>query len=225
MIIFELLFSICLASFAGVTAIRLPLGYSIVQGRSRCDICKHQLKWYQEIPLISYICLRGQCAYCHHRIHRGIFIIELLGLCFGIEAINQTMINPFLFIIVAVTLTLGAFTDYYYLNIWPLTLIPAVISCLILNFPNWSKFLTIILFSLTLASLYFLFKGHFGLGDCEILLLLILAFDLQTVLQIILLATFFACLGFLVLYQKYRHRIILPFVPFILAGIFIRFLF
>lgn len=225
MIIFKLCLSICLASFCGLVALRLPLGYSIVRDRSRCDVCAKPLKWYHEIPIISYLLLRGRCAYCHRRIYPGIFWIEVIGLIIGIEASLQHTVNAYLLILVGLTIALGAMTDYIFLSIWPVTLIPAYLACIIFNFPNWHQLIFIGLFSLFIIGFYFCCRPRFGLGDCEILILISLLTPSQTTLQIVLIACSLALIGFLILYHKHHHRILMPFIPFILIAFILRFLF
>lgn len=51
-------------SFSNVIRSRVPVGNSIVAPRSRCDVCCHHLSWYDLIPVLSYLMLRGRCRYC-----------------------------------------------------------------------------------------------------------------------------------------------------------------
>ncbi len=52
-------------------------------GRSACPSCGKQLRWYHNIPVISYLLLRGKCAFCHARISIQYPLVELLnGLCY-----------------------------------------------------------------------------------------------------------------------------------------------
>lgn len=43
-------------------------GASVWRGRSRCNACRHTLAWYDLVPLMSFLLLRGKCRYCHARI-------------------------------------------------------------------------------------------------------------------------------------------------------------
>jgi leader peptidase (prepilin peptidase) / N-methyltransferase len=48
-------------------------------GRSYCDSCKKQLKWYDLFPIISYLVLKGQCRYCHKKISAEVLVVEVLS--------------------------------------------------------------------------------------------------------------------------------------------------
>ena len=69
---------IVLGSFYLVVGTRVPQGDNIITGRSRCDNCHHPLKWYELIPLFSYVFQRGKCNYCHQKITIEHFLVELL---------------------------------------------------------------------------------------------------------------------------------------------------
>jgi len=64
-------------SFATVVAYRLPRNESIVTGRSHCPSCGKQIAWYENIPLFSYLSLRGKCRHCGARISPRYPAIEL----------------------------------------------------------------------------------------------------------------------------------------------------
>ena len=62
---------------------RLPKGESIAMPASHCPDCAYPLPWYENIPLLSFICLRGHCSHCHKPISWRYPFVELLtGLTF-----------------------------------------------------------------------------------------------------------------------------------------------
>lgn len=80
----ETLFSVyafifgCLAgSFLNVVILRLPVKKDLVMTRSNCPKCHQQLKWCHNIPVISFLFLRGRCAFCGTRISWRYPLIEL----------------------------------------------------------------------------------------------------------------------------------------------------
>ncbi|MCD7839053.1 MAG: prepilin peptidase, partial [Erysipelotrichaceae bacterium] len=84
----------CLASFVNVVAYRLPKNEDFIFGRSYCPNCHHELSFLDMIPVISYLCLKGKCRYCHSTISIRDTFIEILGgivalLCY--EVFGQSM--------------------------------------------------------------------------------------------------------------------------------------
>ena len=69
----------CIASFLNVCIWRLPRGESVVSPPSHCPNCNARVRWYQNIPLLRWCCLRGRCANCHKPISIRYTVVELLG--------------------------------------------------------------------------------------------------------------------------------------------------
>ncbi|MBQ2624215.1 MAG: prepilin peptidase [Kiritimatiellae bacterium] len=69
----------CIASFLNVVIWRAPRGESIVSPPSHCPKCNSPIKWYQNIPIISWLALRGKCANCRAPISPRYILIETLG--------------------------------------------------------------------------------------------------------------------------------------------------
>ena len=80
---FTFLFGIVIGSFLNVCIHRLPRGESVVAPRSRCPQCQTPIAAYDNIPLLSYLLLRGKCRHCNARISPVYFFVELAtGLMF-----------------------------------------------------------------------------------------------------------------------------------------------
>ena len=73
------LMGLCVGSFLNVVVIRGLKGEQIVKGSSHCTTCDYQLKWYDNIPLISYILLKGKCRKCGKHISLQYPIVEALN--------------------------------------------------------------------------------------------------------------------------------------------------
>ena len=69
----------CVASFLNVCIWRLPRGESVVRPASHCPRCNAPIRWYQNIPVLSWCCLRGRCANCHEPISMRYVVVELMG--------------------------------------------------------------------------------------------------------------------------------------------------
>src|SRR5579863_6033072 len=72
------LFGLALGSFLNVCIARLPRRESIVKPRSHCPRCGHAIAWYHNIPLASYLALRGRCAFCRQPISPVYPLVEAL---------------------------------------------------------------------------------------------------------------------------------------------------
>lgn len=59
------LIGLCVGSFLDVLADRLPRGEDVLWGRSHCDYCKKNLRWFELIPVVSYVLQGGRCGRCH----------------------------------------------------------------------------------------------------------------------------------------------------------------
>jgi len=68
----------CVGSFLNVCIGRWPEGLSVVKPRSRCPKCGHQIKATENVPLVSWLLLRGRCSGCGERISIQYPIVELL---------------------------------------------------------------------------------------------------------------------------------------------------
>jgi len=76
--VFIFLLGAMIGSFLNVCIIRMPHEESVVLPRSHCVHCKKLIAWYDNIPFISYLLLRGRCRFCQKKISIQYFCIELL---------------------------------------------------------------------------------------------------------------------------------------------------
>ncbi len=72
------IFGLCFGSFANVLIYRLPRKISLVERSSHCPNCQAKIKWYDNIPLFSYIILGGKCRNCHSKISFRYLLVEVL---------------------------------------------------------------------------------------------------------------------------------------------------
>jgi len=66
-------------SFSNVCIYRLPNDQSVAKGRSFCPSCKEQIKWYDNIPFLSFIFLKGKCRSCGNKISSQYFLVEFIS--------------------------------------------------------------------------------------------------------------------------------------------------
>ncbi len=109
---FVFVIGVCIGSFLNVVVLRAFSNESIAYPASKCPMCQKSLKWYHNIPVISYICLSGKCAFCKEGISIQYPIVELVTgflfvaifIKFGIT-INALFMMAFaaLFVVLATT--------------------------------------------------------------------------------------------------------------------------
>src|SRR6266850_6344891 len=76
---FALFFGLVVGSFLNVCILRLPKGISISTPRSHCPQCKKLIPWYDNVPILSYVILRGKCRRCSKKISARYPLIEALS--------------------------------------------------------------------------------------------------------------------------------------------------
>jgi leader peptidase (prepilin peptidase)/N-methyltransferase len=74
------LYGLCFGSFLNVLIYRIPKHESIVKGASHCTSCGQPIKWYDNIPLLSWLILRGRCRNCKAKISIQYPVVECLNM-------------------------------------------------------------------------------------------------------------------------------------------------
>lgn len=182
------IFGLCWGSFLNVVSARLPNVESIIRHRSHCPKCKKQIKWYDLIPLISFVVLARRCRFCKEPISWHYPVIELatgfffyvLALQFGI-----TLVAVVLALAISGLLVIAIY-DYFNMEIeeiifW-ITTIFVVASVVVygsaisqLGFAGFwlGRIIGMLVFGLVLGGLSFFGKGKWlGFGDVKLGLLL-----------------------------------------------------
>lgn len=111
----------CLGSFYLVLGMRLPVGENVINSRSKCDVCKNDLKWWQLIPIVSFIILRGKCHYCKTKIsflnplyelaNGFLFLFAYYKFGFGYEMYMLLIVSSLMLIIFASDFTFMIIND------------------------------------------------------------------------------------------------------------------
>ena len=108
-----LLVGLVIGSFLNVCILRLPEETSIIRPRSQCPKCNKLISWYDNVPILSYVLLRGRCRHCRNKISARYPFVEamsglvsvLLYLKFGLD------IKWFIFFAFSAALLVLAFID------------------------------------------------------------------------------------------------------------------
>lgn len=177
--IFFTIFGLLVGSFLNVVIYRLPLGKSVVTPRSSCPSCGHMIKWYENIPLFSYLYLRGTCGECGVKIPLQYPLVELVVgiIAFLLAPSNleiQSLINFFLYFSIAAAFLAHFIIDIEHqllpdkINIY---LVAIILPYVAINYPP-SFWITggLIGFFSTYGVTYLFYKlrGQIGLGGGDI---------------------------------------------------------
>jgi leader peptidase (prepilin peptidase) / N-methyltransferase len=241
LIVVVFVFGAIVGSFLNVCIIRIPKGDSIVDPPSHCPSCKTDIRFYDNIPLLSYMALLGRCRACGERISPRYFFVELLMSCLAVALYYQfgfslAFLASFVFVAALIVISfidldvrivpdvislpgivaglLFSVVARYGIND-PFELIPSPLSALIGVLAGGG-------FLLLLAWAYEAFTGVEGMGGGDIkLLAMIGAFLGWTSIPFTL---FFASLtgsviglGFMI-GKGVGRRFALPFAPFLCLG-------
>ena len=222
-------------SFFCCVGLRLSRNEKFINERSVCDNCHHTLAWYDLIPLISYISLKGRCRYCKEKVSLLNPFIELVtGILFALSYYSFGFSLELVLSLSLVSLSMIIFaSDLTYMIIPDEVIIFFSIIILILEF-LLNGLSGVVLSLLSGASLFFfmfvlmklgnvLFKKEsLGGGDVKLLFVLGLVIDPFLGLITIFLASFIALpVSLYLLYKNKEHMI--PFGPFILIAFLIVF--
>lgn len=222
----------CLGSFYNVVIHRLPRKESIVQPGSHCPHCMQPIAAYNNIPLLSYLILRGRCAHCRSRISFRYPVVEAITGFLGLFLFRRYGWEPQFFIefFMVSLLVLITFIDLDTLMIPDILSLTGIVAGLVCSFItpriSWIDSLLGILlgggFFYLIAIGYQHFRHQEGLGGGDIkLLAMIGAFTgLAGALFTVLAASISGTLAGLFMMWRTRKGLttMLPFGPFLSFG-------
>lgn len=138
-ITFIFIVGLCVGSFLNVVVLRAFSNESIAFPGSKCPKCQHPLKWYHNIPVLSYFILRGKCAFCSEKISIQYPIIEFItGVLFVLIFLRfgENLLNTFFMLMFASLFVVIATTDIREKVVFDFHTYALVILGLIYNFFN-----------------------------------------------------------------------------------------
>src|SRR3989344_3285322 len=236
-------FGAVVGSFLNVVILRLNTGQSIVSGRSKCFSCAKKLKWYELLPVISFVFLRGKCSACKAKISWQYPTVEILtGFMFLQVFILSThdyhdyFKAAYLWVVFSILIIIAVY-DYRHqiipnLFVWIFNLLAflglhRIPSFEFRFFDTKSFFAGIILFSF-FAALWGVSRGHWmGFGDAKLALGIGWFLGLAQGITAVTLAFWIgAIVGVLLIYlnkNKYGLKSSIAFGPFMILGTAISF--
>lgn len=172
-----------IGSFLNVVILRLNKKSGIIFGKSECPNCKHRLKWYDLVPVASFVLLRGRCRYCNHKISNLYPIVETLtAISFGAYFYFRGLLGVdvlFWDLIMISGLMAILFIDLRELIIPDKIVLPLTILTFFLNLSESdisTRLITALILGSIFAIMYLGSRGQWmGLGDAKLVFLMGLA--------------------------------------------------
>lgn len=229
------LYGLIIGSFLNVLIYRIPKGENIAWPGSHCPACSHSLSWKDNIPLFSYLSLRGKCRYCGAAIparyplvealNTLIYIIVYINFGFGANFVFYALVCSVLLAVVFIDLKEMIIPDSLVVCILVLSVIHKAVGYFAYGLP----------FGLLDSALGLLIAGGLfliivlvsrgGMGGGDVTLIAVLGFILGVkyiLLNIFLSFVLGAIISIILLAAKIKTRKDpIPFGPFIVLGFFI----
>ena len=220
---------LCFGSFLNVLILRTPKGEEFIKKSSHCYTCGTPLKWYHNIPLLSWLVLRGKCGFCKTKISIQYPLVELIcGFIFlamyyksDFDIINASILS------LVFSLLLGlSIIDLRYKAVPDVLSIPTLLIAIF-----YADFLTSLQGALILggavAFLRILISAVIkreAMGEADIIIAGVMGAILGVKFGLIsiYIGAIFALIAFVILRKRDFE---LPFIPFLSLGLFVTFLF
>jgi len=226
---------LCFGSFMNVLIYRIPNEMNLSNPPSTCPSCKNKLKWFHNIPILSWIFLKGKCGFCKEKIsliYPGVELFSGLLAVYiywiGTHFTNQELWQIFLTFVFFYLYLAMSIIDYKTNLVSDLLNVPAAIISIFLIGHNWQDFLTNfyifigigIFFYIFVIKIYSKLRGIQVMGEGDVPILMGMGALLG--IEGFLLALFISALSGIVLYLIDRKHE-LPFIPALAIGTFITF--
>lgn len=216
----------CFGSFLGVCIYRIPRKKSIISPPSYCSHCNRTIKWYDNIPIVSYCLLQGRCRFCHKKVPLSYLGVEIITaatflttyLKFGLSIKLLIYLSFFSLLII------GSFIDVEREILPDIITIPGIILGLLVSHFTigiFSSFLGCVVGAVVVTLFAILGKFMFkkeamGGGDIKLLAMIGCFTGWVNALWVIFLGSFIGLI-FGLIKKQYR----LPFGPFLSGASFI----
>ena len=239
MAVYSFLVGLALGSFMNVVIYRMPLKKSIIRPASSCPNCSKKIKFYDNIPLLSYLLLLGKCRYCHHPISWRYPAVEVLtGLLSLALFIRYGLSYQYIFyLLFTATLVTISFIDLQHQIIPNVLSLPGVVvglaTTFILDNISWLDSLIGIICGggvlFLVAVVYERLTGRQGMrgGDVKLLAMIGAWMGWRSLALVLLISSLTgAVIGFVFLLTTGKgYRVRIPFGPFLSLGALLYFFF
>lgn len=226
-----------MGSFFNVVANRLSNNESIIKPGSHCESCQHLLKWYELIPIISFLIQGGRCRQCHTKLSWWYPLIEIITGLFYLFSYLYFGLSPdfFISLVISSVLVITCITDFNYLIILDEPLVIGSILIIIITLITSGLVDTLIAILSGLLLFFFMLlvkilgdkafkRESLGGGDIKLSFFIGLSLGYKLAFVNLVLASFLTLPIAFYYLVKYKDREV-PFGPFLIISNFIIFVF
>lgn len=213
LIIYCVIFGTTFGSFLTAAVSRQITGGSILRpARSHCDQCSRQLAWFELIPIISFVVLRGRCRTCLYPIPYHVLLAEVFAGCLMLNF--QPNFHHICFIVIGFLLLYLSLWDWQIQQVASRTLRLLGIVCCLTAISSSHQVSFWVFLIIWLANQFVTKQNRFiGLADIDVFCCLGMVLGLLNVTWVLLIAS---CLAIVVQLAMSRHQ--LAFLPFLSVG-------
>ncbi len=231
---------LCIGSFLNVVIYRLPNNMSLATPSSHCTNCGYSLKWFDNIPVFSYLFLGGKCRKCKAKISPRYMIVEIVSCVFYLLSVLVFWETSIVYSIIS-ALTSSVLICVFFIDLEHMY-IPDRFQIIILAFGLVAMFFDTytvltdhiigcvvgggVFLLLYYGAIWLIKKEGLGFGDVKLAFVVGLLLGWQKFLLAIFIASLSACLLLIPkrLFSKNSEKEY-PFAPFITFGVFVAMLF
>lgn len=226
-----------MGSFFNVVAHRLSNNESIIKPGSHCESCQHLLKWYELIPIISFLIQGGRCRQCHTKLSWWYPLIEIITGLFYLFSYLYFGLSPdfFISLVISSVLVITCITDFNYLIILDEPLVIGSILIIIITLITSGLVDTLIAILSGLLLFFFMLlvkilgdkafkRESLGGGDIKLSFFIGLSLGYKLAFVNLVLASLLTLPIAFYYLVKYKDREV-PFGPFLIISNFIIFVF
>ena len=220
----------CIGSFLNVIFSRRDW----YKGRSRCDGCGYVLKWYDLIPVVSFLILRGKCRKCKTKIDSSHLVSELImGAAFLVSSFlflkYGTVYGSFIAVSI-ISMAVAAIEDCKEQMVYNFILTGGIIlsaslkcyyyTSLNLYIAAINLVVCVFIFKLISLILSLVFEDKIGAGDFDALIIIYIIGDFWGLIVSLTLASLLGCFFYMpsIILKKRDKNEPLPFIPFLFMG-------
>ncbi len=229
-----LVLGLVIGSFLNVVISRLPAGESIVTPRSRCPACRTPIRWYDNVPVLSFLFLRGRCRQCGGRIPLQYPLVELFmgGLAVALY-VRFPLAVAVLYLPFVAALLAVAVIDLHHLIIPDRISLPGILAGMVVSFANplvtWQQAALGALLGGGVLWLvawgYAAVRGHEGMGGGDIKLLAMIGAWLgwPCLPFVVFIGSLFGLVAGIgaMIRQRRGGKTVIPFGPFLVLGAYV----